>query len=194
MKKLLIISAILLSLTTTLASARTENFIGPAASLGLGLVATSSSYQYRGTDNNSDHYLGQNRLFGVINLSYLSALNEKWLIGGGASYDLNPSGTGESSYRDSSSNYTNTTKMEQHFSVYLQPTYTLNETTALFGKVSYHSIKIKLRDDNGQLYPITPYSKTLNGLGAGVGVINFIKNSGASSRVLEQVTKTGIIA
>jgi opacity protein-like surface antigen len=57
-------------------------------------------------------------------------------------------------------------------SVYIEPTYILNDTTAVFGKLSYNRV-------NSTVYfygddPDAADSKTISGTGIGVGVTHFL--------------------
>jgi opacity protein-like surface antigen len=84
---------------------------------------------------------------------------------------------GEAGY---SSNFTGSykanVKSESHYSAYIQPTYALNSSTALFLKASYHETKVNIRD-NGILYIVNDYTKTLHGFGLGFGAMVFLNDN-----------------
>jgi len=177
MKKL-IASAILLTLIANSAladsiSENSKNFAGPAIAIGLSSVGTNSTFKSRSTTQNSDYSYGDNQFIGVVNASYLKDINEKWLIGGGATYDLNPLKTkGNHFYNNTVGSFNTTIKSNKHFSIYAQPTFALSESTALFFKAAYHQTRISVKDDFN--YVINGYTKTLHGIGLGAGAMIFL--------------------
>lgn len=182
MKKILIIATVF-SILSFKALANSENFSGPAVSLGLGAIGYNSEINYHSSGgvqpNNSNSQLGEVNAVGVLGLSYLKTINKKWLIGTGVTYDLNQARTGTSeNIVDDVGSFSATTKSKHHYSLYIQPTYALNESTALFAKVGYHSTRITINDDGGQILgSFNKTSKDLNGVGYGFGIMAFINKN-----------------
>jgi opacity protein-like surface antigen len=184
MKKILIVATIFSILSFNQAHANSGNFEGPAVALGLGVVGYNSEINYHssggGSENpNYNHQLGEVNAVGIINLSYLKAMSEKWLIGGGISYDLNSARTGTSeNIVDGSGNFSATTKAKHHYSIYVQPTYAFTDTTALFAKLGYHSARITINDNEGMLISnFNQTSKDVNGVGYGFGIMTFLNKN-----------------
>jgi opacity protein-like surface antigen len=177
MKKLISLAILLISITNSaLASStseNTKNFSGPAIAIGLSSVGTHSKFKSQTNSGNSEYSYGERQFIGVANASYLKDVGEKWLIGGGATYDLNPLKTKGASYYDvTTGNFNTSIKSNGHFSIYVQPTYSLNESTALFFKAGYHKTRINLQDNFN--YVINSYSKNLHGFGFGAGAMIFL--------------------
>ncbi len=178
MKKFLITSIALLIVSTNQAFAISAYFEGLEASIGLATTGVSSIYQYSDTSDplfNEEYHLGDINYTGVINLSYLKTVDDKWLIGGGTSYDL-------SSFRAAKTN-TNTNSVlsdsrsnaSHHFSVYVQPTYALNRQTALFTKIGYHLVRVNLIGQNEESSSGSlDYLNSMDGIGYSLGLMTFL--------------------
>ena len=164
-----------------------ENFAGPAVAIGLSSVGTNSDFKYNGSTQNLKYSLGENHLVGTLNLSYLKDISDKWLIGGGLAYDLNSLKDENINYFDSSlGGYNTTIRIKRHLSVYAQPTYALNESTAIFFKAAYHQAKIDIRDN--YIYSIKDYKDSLHGFGIGVGAMIFLTKDVFTKLEIEKVS------
>jgi opacity protein-like surface antigen len=93
-------------------------------------------------------------------------------LGLGATYDLNKMESGKYTLDNNDSGLSS--KVEDHYSIYLQPTYALNDSTSLFVKVGYHSVKSTIDDSVMQFFLLPKTTKTLNGLGYGFGITTFL--------------------
>lgn len=170
--KLLMTSAIFASVFfsfTTNAQVSVKNFAGP--SVEVGVQATKTKLTLVQTYDGSDDGLSQN------NTNYLKKLSAQYgfetsinnlVIGLGASYAL---GNATVHFVDCSC-YDEFAKLKNAMSVYIEPTYVLNDTTAVFGKLSYNRV-------NSTVYfygddPDAADSKTISGRGIGVGVTHFL--------------------
>jgi hypothetical protein len=97
-----------------------KNFEGVAASVDLGFTSSKSQISYHGTDRQDSVDLGSSYKTIVTNLSYSKAINEKFLLGVGISYDLNGSSTGKTRTILNGDFYTKT-HVRNHNSIYFQP-------------------------------------------------------------------------
>lgn len=149
-----------------------KNFAGPAIAIGASSVGTNSKFKYLRNGENSTFSVGENEFIGVAGASYLKDIDEKWLIGGGVTYDLNSLKNKSVHYfNNATGTYDTTIQSKRHLSIYAQPTYALSETTALFLKVSYNQTRIDVSDEYFYSNRINHYKKTLRGVGLGVGTM-----------------------
>ena len=151
-----------------------ENFKGLNLGLGLNVLKFNSNYSdsVGPQDNVNYHTVNVTPRFDA---SYTFDLNNKWLLGLGLSLDLYPIDGDKHSLSQSvwgggdwKSRTTN------HYSVYLTPTYLIDDSLAVFGKLSYQSKNI----DNIWTYP-DGYNDhvRLNGIGAGLGIKKMINQN-----------------
>jgi len=133
MKDTHLVLALVLGLVSIYAQA--NDFEG--VNVGLGLGYSQPQIQY--TDNNpAGKYLwSKNNIIYRFDASYNLALNEKWLLGFGATYDsFLHAGTQDKTYGPV------TGYIKDHRSIYLQPTYVLDNSSAVFAKVGYHEARV----------------------------------------------------
>lgn len=117
-----------------------SKFEGFAAGLGLGVVAAmdNSVSNVSGTENPVSY--GKINYIGLIDLSYTKAVYTNWLLGAGLTYDFN-----KTDFLDYKSDGVSVSfEGKNHYSVYVQPMYALNDSTVAFGKLGYHSITASL--------------------------------------------------
>jgi opacity protein-like surface antigen len=196
MKKIILSAALfILIINPALAEmpSNSKNFAGPAISIGLSSVGTNSKFHHDKSNENTDYSIGHNQFVGVVTASYLKDIANDWLIGGGISYDLQPlKNKSVHYYSNAIGQYETTIKARNHFSVYVQPTYALNQSTSLFLKASYHKTKVNIDDD--YFYGISDYRKTLNGIGLGIGTMIFLNKNIFTKFEIEYVSyaKTAI--
>lgn len=167
-----------LALYAAPASAEDTKFDGISFGLGLSLAGASTNIDSPLIDQSpieSIADLGQTSALATIDMSYGFSVAPKFSLAVGASYDLGDTDLGtvvDPVLR---------VRGEDHYSIYLQPTYELSDTTAVFGKIGYHAMKGKLDcalcDDGG-----ATYSRDMHGVGIGAGVKTFL-----SERVYLQV-------
>lgn len=161
MKKLLLVAA--LSVATTSVFAQASNFEGFSAGLSISAVGNNTKV----SDNSGYSFtLGKDNVIPGIDLSYSKAIDSKMLIGFGLTYDLAKSKSGEIA----GGGDTIGLEAKNHYSVYVQPQYLLNNTTAVFGKLGYHQMKGSISGD----YAANFTSEKYNGFGYGVGIKTFI--------------------
>lgn len=176
MKKLITVAALISVLISTEAFANSENFKGANVSLGASLTNYNSTWTYNEPGTDFSTSLGHSGIVGVLGASYLMKLQEKFLLGLGATYDINDTTAGESKNNVTvSGNYVATSKVKNHYSIYLQPTYALSDKTALFAKIAYHNAKVEI-SDSGQLIQggVNHYQDRIKGAGYGFGFMHFV--------------------
>ena len=127
--------------------AQTKNFVG--ASLGVSYASAGGSVKIDDGDavevGANDNVFGLDFLYGV-------QADNKFVVGFGATYDL--------TNQDMGSGGGYTLKAKDHYSIYVAPTYVLNENSALFLKAGYHKVKGELGG----------YSENFSGWGYGAGM------------------------
>ncbi len=181
--------ALAMMATATLVQAQSKEFEGFSA--GLGISAVGANTKITG-DSGSTIDLGKTTIVPVLDFSYSYALDNKWLLGVGVSYDLGKTKSGDARFVDGSDVETINFKGKDHYSVYLQPTYALTNTTAVFAKLGYHSIK------GTETYTSTvdgdySASSRYKGMGYGVGVKTFIDKNlyiQAEAQIVDFKSKT----
>jgi hypothetical protein len=99
-----------------------------------------------------------------IDLSYSFEVNEKFSQGIGFTYD--------SKKNIFLSNSDETLKGSDHYSIYLQPHYLINESFSVFAKFSYNSIK-----QNFIVTDLASYVNNVDGYGLGLGFKKFLNES-----------------
>jgi len=162
MKKKLLALTVALSATTVFA--QPSNFEGFSAGLSIGAVGVDTKVSSNG---GYGFNLGENNIIPGVDFSYSMALDKQMLIGFGFTYDLAKSKSGEITYDGLG---TLGLETKDHYSVYVQPQYLLNNSTAVFGKLGYHKIKGSISGT----YAANFTSENYTGIGYGVGVKTFI--------------------
>lgn len=164
-----------------------KNFAGPAIAIGGSSVATHSKLKHHLPDENSEFSVGDNKFVAVLNGSYLKDITDKWLIGGGVTYDLNSmSNHNAHYYLQGVGTYDSAIRISDHFSIYAQPTYALSPTTALFFKAAYHQAKVRISDS--YFYTANTNQKNdLHGFGLGIGAMIFLDKDIFTKLELEYV-------
>ncbi len=166
MKKLLLIAA-MSAATTTPVFAQASNFEGFSAGLGLAAVGVSTKVSESYDGDSYGLSLGKDNVIPGVDLSYTKAIDSKLLVGFGVTYDLAKSKSGEFNLGEGGSIGL---EAKNHYSVYVQPQYLLNNTTAVFAKLGYHQMKGSISGD----YAAAFTSEKYNGIGYGVGIKTFI--------------------
>ncbi|MEI8118047.1 MAG: outer membrane beta-barrel protein [Methylophilaceae bacterium] len=138
--------------------------------IGLGLSLTKTNQDYSENSPFNFNYKATN-VIPKIDVSYLFQLDSKWLIGFGGTYDLLHAKSdiyalpASFAYAPGTTQYTS----KNHYSLYIEPTYAIDESTALFAKLSYESIHVdSLWVCHGLSGGINDHMK-LNGIGYGLG-------------------------
>jgi opacity protein-like surface antigen len=187
--------ALLASVVTTSAFSQSKGFEGVNLALGFGATGGKTSYK-----DANDQYINLDLSAGEINnliysgdVSYNFPANNKFFIGIGATYDFNKTDIGNQEVafgpeiEDSDGNSLDGVivnakgRLKNHYSLYLQPAYLVNNTTALFAKIGYHHAKSTYSVDGtgNDYFAVTPesYKKSHSGTGYGIGLKTFLDNS-----------------
>lgn len=160
MKKKLL--ALTLALSATTVFAQSSNFEGFSAGVSISAVGVDTKVS---SNEGYGFNLGENNIIPGVDLSYSMPLGKQTLVGFGFTYDLAKSKSGEITGDGSIGLET-----KDHYSVYVQPQYLLNNTTAVFGKLGYHKIKGTISGT----YAANFTSENFTGIGYGVGIKTFI--------------------
>jgi hypothetical protein len=163
--KLLLTTAIVSSAFFSVAAnaqVSTKNFIGPSVEVGLVHQNTKLNERYEG-----DSYSDRDEDYGAkfsAQYGFQTAV-PNIVIGVGASYIPTTTKVFYEEY-----------KIKNAMAVYVEPTYVLSDSTAVFGKLSYNrasrNISLPVVDDYGVFYD---KKDTLLGIGIGAGVVHFVK-------------------
>jgi len=166
--------ALLASVATTPAFSQAKNFAGPSIAIGGGYSSQTASLKQSVVDDNNisvTNGIGQNNFSALVDLSYGLELDKSFILSVGATYDLTESDidiiTFDNGYLKS--------KLQDHYSLYLQPTFLVNNNTGIFGKLSYNLAKYTgsiLQND-----VLRTASSDLEGWGYGIGAKTFLNNS-----------------
>jgi opacity protein-like surface antigen len=157
-----------LALISAAACAQARDVEGFSIGLGLGYVQPKVTYD----DNVSGHYRWDKVDFvPQVEAAYSKAINDKWLIGIGMTLDLANTHAGTQSALWGPVE----TTMKEHFSAYIQPTYALDESSAVFAKIGYHSVKVEAVGQPGANWLDDKFH--IQGIGYGVGYKRFINDN-----------------
>jgi opacity protein-like surface antigen len=176
--------ALLATTAATPALSQAKNFAGPSIAIGVGYNSTNYNNTLT-TDAETDNIKTGNKNFNsLIDLSYGFEISPNFLISLGATYDLNESKNDILSADDGAgTNAQISAKLKNHYSIYAQPTYALNNNTAVFVKAGYHYAKSEIKltanefDGEATVTDSLSYSKNLNAWSYGVGAKTFLTNN-----------------
>ena len=154
------VSLCALALLTNSAFAQSSNFTGLSIGVGMAYSQTKVTEKDPG---NSGYSWNNGDTLPQLNITYNFALSDRWLVGLGASYNLNRQDAGTS--RGASDLVR--TNLDDHSSVYLQPTFALDDRSAIYAKVAYHSLRVETVPVGSSNW--NPDRFRTNGLGYGVG-------------------------
>ena len=153
MKKILTAAAF--AVIATSASAQVSNFAGFSAGLNLNSVSTNTELTINGVG--SFDGIGQQSWNGAVQGAYGFVASPSTVISVGATYGLGDSKAG------SISGIANL-KIKNQLSVYVEPGFLVNNSTLVYGKLSYEKAKIGENSD----------TTSVNGTGFGIGVRTLI--------------------
>jgi len=160
----------------------TDNFKGLNLGLGLSAVKYDSDYNIPGFPD----YIQQFRSTNMVprfDGSYSFALNDKWLLGIGLTVDLSPFNSKPNfpnprGDHDNINYETLTSRTSNHFSLYVEPTYVIDSSLAVFGKLSYQSSNITNIDTcYGDVVGCSNDHMRLDGMGVGLGIKKMINQN-----------------
>ena len=142
----------------------TKKFEGPTIAIN---YSSNNSKHAQGLDVDVDGKADEkikhskNNNIPGIDLSYSFEINEKFIQGVGFSYDFKKN--------IFLSNSDESLKGSNHYSIYLQPHYLINESFSVFAKFSYNSIK-----QNFIVTDLASYVNNVDGYGLGLGFKKFL--------------------
>jgi opacity protein-like surface antigen len=166
--------ALLASVATTPAFSQAKNFAGPSIAIGGGYSSQTASLRQSVVDDGNisvTNGIGQNNFSALVDLSYGLELDKSFILSVGATYDLTESDIDIIVYDGNSLK----SKLQDHYSLYLQPTFLVNNNTGIFGKLSYNFAKYtgSITEDG----VTRSASNDLEGWGYGIGAKTFLTNS-----------------
>ena len=165
----------------TLASAK--DFTGFGAAVELQLKSTGSQYTESFTepgvysDSSSEDLGGKQDVIGAVNLWYGFNVTPTVVLQIGGTYDLGKTEAGGYAYSDTDGDWESfEVKESNHYSLYLAPGYRVTPKTLVYGKIAYHSMKLKesYSDSSGGS---DSSSESFRGLGLGAGVSTMLTNN-----------------
>ena len=181
-KKLSGLLAIACLLATSNAFSQTSNFTGPSLALYASHVdAKNDIEEVTGLYANKNTTTKKNNLIPGVDFNYGFAIENNFVIGLGATYDLSKTKTGEAtrSFVSIATPVTIITnnELKDHYSLYIQPTYVINKDSAMFAKLGKHFAKANYSWTdifNGVSFS---NSSNIEGWGYGLGFKNFLSNN-----------------
>ena len=148
-----------IAISVAIAASTSAAMAGEGFYAGVGISAVGSSFnRIEGALNLN---AGATNTVGVVDVGYISQFNNDWGIGYGATLDMSKTKAGSIMDADQHIKFS----AKNHNSVYVQPTFNLNSSTAVFGKIGYHKIRAEVVDLDGN-----NDSLALNGVGYGFGM------------------------
>jgi hypothetical protein len=164
--------------------AQAKNFAGPS-------LAINGSYNggnLKMSEGGDTAKFGEESSVLGIDAAYTFPIDNNFFIALGATYDLGKTKAGGLSGSVSAQ-----ATLDEHKSIYLQPGYTFNNNTAIFGKVGYHeadgNLSVTVGSASGSL------SGTFNGWSYGLGLKSFFNNNSfvqIEGNITEYDSKTGL--
>jgi opacity protein-like surface antigen len=174
MKKFLILVGLIAS---TCAFAQADKFSGFSVGLNTGFATNTFTFD-DGTDKST---AGATNTPIDITASYTMSLSSNATIGFGVAYDLyTPKFLKSSDF--GGDNATEDVKLNNHYSVFIEPGVALSETTLGYFKLAYHAGTAKTTD----------LSKNVNGTGYGFGARHFVNNNMYLNIEIQQVNYSKI--
>ena len=166
---------ILLSLSGYAQASDLEGF---NIALGLGYVQPKINY----ADNSGGAYQWDRRsVVPRVSATYNFAVNDKWLMGAGVEFDLDKVDAGTTSAMWGPVK----ASMSEHTSAYIQPAYSLDDTSTVFVKVGYHTVKVNTPPQPGANWIEDIFHAT--GIGYGIGYNKFINKNLFIQAEIQQV-------
>ena len=182
-KKLLASTALAGLLATSNAFSQTTNFVGPSLALTGSYVGASSDNNVTGEEELNNTPGKRNDFIPGVDLNYGFAAGNNFVIGLGATYDFGKSKIGglniiEIIGEDSVLLKFNN-ELQDHYSLYVQPTYVINKDSAMFAKLGRHFAKASHSQtiiETGEFTSVES-SKNIEGWGYGLGLKTFLNNN-----------------
>lgn len=161
---------------STLAEAK--DMEGFSASIGLNSVGSKAENSYDALPSGAfeRHSSGNLSIIGLFDISYAKAIHPKSFIAIGATYDSAKVSFGPNEGIQANVVYDTRITYDKHYSLYVQPAYTLTESTAAFAKIGYHSLRFT-NTDHGQFLTNYKKSSKVHGIGYNLGLRTFFKDN-----------------
>lgn len=155
----------------------TDGFKGFNLGLGLSVLKYNSGYSdnYGETATSDNVYYHSTNIVPRFDGSYSIKLNDKWLLGAGLTFDLSP--FNGDTYIWSDNVQRTRIRTTNHYALYVNPTYAIDNSLAVFGKLSYHSSNIDAKWSCPTDYGCINDHMRLDGVGVGLGVKKMINQS-----------------
>ena len=166
-----------------------SNFSGLSLGINGQLKSTSAEAKYDGYVLDG---IGQQNFIANLQADYIFKLNNQFGLMFGATVDLNDSELLKLNGRFNNlpSKDFNVTE-KNHFSLFVAPTYQINDSTLGFLKLAYHRSKVEMQNNINWSNEFTSWSqsnsKTLNGYGVGLGVRSHLYNNIYANLELQRV-------
>ena len=155
--------ALLATTAATPALSQSKNFAGPSIAVHAGYTGTDTKITY---DDGVSANFGENDITYGVDLAYSFPVDNNFLISFGATYDLDKIKAGSATDGNDVK-----LSLKDHYSLYIEPTYAFNNSTALFAKLAYHEAKGTLSVDS------VSASDDFKGWGYGFGIKTFLNNN-----------------
>ena len=179
--------ALLATTAATPALSQSKNFAGPSIAIGGGYnsAKVNSTETVVDLQTRSDITVGDtatvkfgdNNFNALIDLSYGIPIDNNFVLSIGATYDLTDTEVEALNSTEAGGDTVSIkAKLKNHHSLYIQPTYLMNNNTGIFAKFGYHKAKGNLSFNDSTLDPVS-LSKNLDGWGYGIGAKTFINNN-----------------
>lgn len=162
-----ITAALALALLSGAAYSQSGHFEGLSVGVGLGYVRPEIT-EWDNAGGGNYYAWKTESAIPQLNFTYNFALSDKWLLGVGGSYDLSKLEAGTT--RGNSGPVKAT--LDEHSSVYLQPTFALSDKSAIHVKVASHEAKMDAVGLPGAGW--IPDRHRFSGEGFGLGYTRFV--------------------
>lgn len=156
-------------------SALAQSFEGGMLSVGMAAHSASSRYvddANSGVSDGTNLLYGNHRLMTNVDAAFTKHIKHQWKLGIGTAYDLHSMDVGAHGRTSSGVQYRFSMRERNHWSLYLQPMYILDDTTAIFGKIGYHGASLYATDLHGKVISKSHFGESfkLSGTGYSLGM------------------------
>ena len=148
--------------------AQAKNFAGPSLAINGGYVSGNTKL----TNGASSIDFGENTTIGGADIAYTFPVDNNFFVALGATYDFGKTKGGKVS--DPEDNLT--LSLDEHYSFYIQPGYTINNNTAIFAKLSHNQAEGKIAVTTTGNYGGSA-TKDISGWGYGFGIKSLLNNN-----------------
>ena len=195
--KLMLTSALVVcGFSVANAQVSNKNFIGPSIEVGIQYnkfknsnIINNGALSFTSADNNIEKLTR-------VSLNYGFPVAERTVLTLGASFT-----NGENNFNSSTDQEVGM-KYDNMYSLYIAPTYAVNDSTAAFAKVSYNKVDASGSALWGNSYDSN--KKNISGIGIGAGIMTFITkdiflkaeveriNYGSNTYILDDISSTNL--